>query len=508
MAEEQDSNLPINITDIDERIKQSLKMIEKDFKKLNAVDQYVRGLHASPYTPRRSNPEFKELVRRSIHNIIPLLVDAPSNALSVEGYRRPDVTGNPPEWTFWQSNRMDQRQTLVHRSAIESGQAYVSVTPADPKKRPGVDPKTPEIRTYPAIRMFAGYDDPIFDAFPLYALFIENNVYSDKEPTRGRFFDDKFVYELTIGKEYKIEGKRPHGLGVCPVVRFTPKMDLMGRSQGMVEGIIRYQDKLNQMWLSLLIAQHYTGFAIRTATGLSPVERVDENGMPILDEDGQPTYIPPVLDPSTMLVSPNPDTKFGQLPTAPTGEFLEAIELLTRHMCAVTETPPHYLLSGKLANLSADALAAAESAFTRKIDEIRHSFGESWELVLRLCALVSGDQTGFEIEDAEVQWADKGNRSLAQAVDAGLKLSQMGVPVDLVLTKIPGFTQQDVDLVRERLEQAPADEGNDAEKKPGSKKEKPALSGADQKEKPTPAAAKTKTQPEETVKNGQQAAAV
>ncbi|RST07910.1 phage portal protein [Streptomyces sp. WAC07149] len=507
MADALDPNLPINITDIDERIRQSLKMIERDFKRLNTVDQYVRGLHASPYTPRRSNPEFKELVRRSFHNIIPLLVDAPSNALSVEGYRRPDVTGNPPEWTFWQSNRMDQRQGLVHRSAIESGQAYVTVTPADPKKRPGVDPKMPEIRTYPAIRMFAGYDDPIFDAFPLYALFIENNVYSDKEPTRGKFFDDKFVYDLTIGKGYTIDGKRPHGLGVCPVVRFTPKLDLMGRSQGMVEGIIRYQDKLNQMWLSLLIAQHYTGFAIRTATGLSPVERVDENGMPILDEEGQPTYIPPVLDPSTMLVSPNPDTQFGQLPSAPTKDFLDAIELLTRHMCAVTETPPHYLLSGKLANLSADALAAAESAFTRKIDEIRHSFGESWELVLRLCALVSGDQTGFEIQDAEVQWADKGNRSLAQAVDAGLKLSQMGVPVDLVLTKIPGFTQQDVDLVRERLEQAPSTEAEPPGDTTSPMPPRPTLSGADHK-KPPAATAKAKSQPEETVKNGQQAAAV
>ncbi|MEW1546871.1 phage portal protein [Streptomyces tsukubensis] len=446
MAKTTEALFPSQITDFNERITYALTQIEKDHKPLSIIDRYTRGLHTAPYIPRKANPEFKELVKRSVHNLIPLLVDAPTNALSVEGYRRPDVTGNPAEWRHWQRNRMDQRQALVHRAAIETGQAYVSVTPSV------LDPKAPEIRAYHPMKLFAGYDDPVFDAYPMYALYIENNVYSEKEPTRARYWDDQMVYDLVLGgKEPEIVNKRAHGLGVCPVVRFTPKMDLTGRVAGMVEGIIPYQNKLNQMFLSLLIAQHYTGFAIRTATGLSPVERVDEHGMPILGEDGQPTFVPPVLDPSTMLVSPSPETRFGQLPAAPTGEFLDAIELTTRHMCAVTETPPHYLLSGKLANLSADALAAAESAFQRKIDEIRNSFGESWELVLRLCALVSGDQTGYEVEDAQVQWADKGNRSLAQAVDAGLKLTQMAVPVDLVLAKIPGFSQQDVDLVRERL---------------------------------------------------------
>ncbi|EMF02447.1 phage portal protein [Streptomyces mobaraensis NBRC 13819 = DSM 40847] len=467
----EDVVFPSQITDFNERIEHALKQIEKDYKKLSLIDRYTRGLHTAPYVPRKANPEFKELVKRAIHNIIPLLVDAPTNALSVEGYRRPDVTGNPAEWQFWQKNRMDQRQALVHRTAIETGQAYVSVAPGL------IDPKVPEIRAYHSMKVFAGYDDPVFDPFPMYALYIESNTYSEKEPTRARFWDDQMVYDLVLGgKEPQIVNKRAHGLGVCPVIRFTPKMDLNGRVTGMVEGIIRYQDKLNQMYLSLLIAQHYTGFAIRTATGLAPVERVDENGMPILDADGQPTFVPPVLDPSTMLVSPSPDTQFGQLPAAPTGDFLEAIELTVRHMCAVTETPPHYLLSGKLANLSADALAAAESAFQRKIDEIRNSFGESWELVLRLCALVSGDQTGYEVEDTQVQWADKGNRSLAQAVDAGLKLTQMNVPVDIVLTKIPGFSQQDVDLVRERLGEALLSPQGQAE---GSK---PKLSGADQEQ--------------------------
>lgn len=433
--------------DANTRITYALGQINKDKDRLTMVDRYVRGLHPAPFMPRNANAEFKELSKRSIHNIIPLLIDAPTDALAVEGYRRPDVTGNPPEWKYWQSNRMDQRQALVHRAALECGQAYVSV------RKSLLDQKVPQIRVHPAVRTFAAFDDPLFDANPLYALIIDEEGKAEGEVGKATFVDDKFFYEVELNEGgFKLGKKSAHGMPVCPVVRFVPKMDLMGRAHGVVEVVTQMQDKLNQMYLNLMIAQHYTGFAIRTATGLAPVEMLDELGNPMYGEDGQPLFISPVIDPSTMLISPNPETKFGQLPAAPTSDFMHSIELVIQHMCAVTETPPHYLLTGSLSNLSADALAAAESAFSRKVDEIRHAFGESWEVVLRLCAFIAGDQKGYEIEDAQVQWADKGNRSLAQAVDAGLKLTQMGVPTTIVLSKVPGFTQQDIDEVAQLLE--------------------------------------------------------
>jgi hypothetical protein len=343
---------------------------------------------------------------------------------------------------------MDQRQALVHRAALECGQAYVTV------RKSLLDQKVPEIRVHSAIRTFAAFDDPLFDAHPLYGLVIEEEAKGEGGVGRATFFDEKFVYEVELseGDNFKIGKRTAHGMPHCPMIRFVPKMDLLGRAHGIVETVVQMQDKLNQMYLNLMIAQHYTGFAIRTATGLAPIEMLDEMGNPMYGVDGQPLFVAPVIDPSTMLISPNPDTQFGQLPAARTDDFMHSIELVIQHMCAVTETPPHYLLTGSLSNLSADALAAAESAFTRKIDEIRHAFGESWEQVLRLCAFIAGDQKGYEIEDAQVQWADKGNRSLAQAVDAGLKLTQMGVPTTIVLSKVPGFTQQDIDEVAALLE--------------------------------------------------------
>jgi hypothetical protein len=49
------------------------------------------------------------------------------------------------EWKAWQANRMDARQTAVHREALAYGSAFVTVLPdpADPA-RPAIRGVSPE----------------------------------------------------------------------------------------------------------------------------------------------------------------------------------------------------------------------------------------------------------------------------------------------------------------------------------------------------------------------------
>jgi hypothetical protein len=94
-------------------------------------------------------------------------------------------------------------------------------------------------------------------------------------------------------------------------------------------------------------------------------------------------------------------------------------------------------------NLSAEALAAAESGQRRKIAERETTWGESWEQALRLAASVEGVDVA---DDAEVRWRDTEARSLAATVDALGKLTQMlGVPPQELWEKVPGVSQQDVE---------------------------------------------------------------
>ncbi len=465
-----------------QRARHAKELIDRDFDRLNLVDRYARGLHRAPWMPAKSNSEFKDLVKRSILNVTGLVVETPLNALRVQGFRRPGSGENAYEWAYWQKNRMDERQAAVHRAALTSGAAYAVVTP-DPRK----GRREPLIRAYDSINTVAVYTDPAWDEYPVYALHVPEQQ-PDEDTTVGYLWDDvaKYTIDLDSEPDTAVLSAEPHGMNVCPVVRFSPSVDLRGRTRGLVEPLVVSQDRLNQQTLSLLLNQHWGAHAIRYATGLAPSERLDpETGDPVRDaESGEPVYDVPSLDPSTLLMAPNSDAKFGQLPAMPTGDLMASRRQTIEEISSLADVPPHYLAGASLVNLSADALAAAETSFKRMLGSLQDSLGESWESVFRLCAVVAG-RGESEQDESQVEWAEKSTRSLAQAADAMVKLMQQGVPLSVALRKVPGFSQADIDeAVKAAEEAARKAEAAEAE---ALKQQKEAARGVDSQNRRDPA---------------------
>lgn len=401
-----------------------------DIERVERIDRYLRGDQEPPYQPRVPNDEYRKLVSRARSNWLPLVVSAQAQALYVEGYRSSGADANAAPWDAWQANGLDRRQSQVYRSALGYGSAFVTVLPGDTAARiRGVSPR----------RMWAEYEDPAEDDWPLYAV-------QTAKPPRGltttpdgrwrvRVLDEVNVYELMmsgLGSVPELLTQAEHGQGVCPVVRFTDGLDLDGRARGQVEPLMPLQDRINQTAFDLLLAQTYGAFKVRTVSGASLPE----------GEDGTAAALQ--LAVNRMLTAPDPDTKFGTLDETPLGGYIESLDTAVRHLAAISQTPPHHLL-GQMANLSAEALAAAEAGLTRKVEEHKHSFGESWEQVLRLAALAQGDAASAADESAQVVWRDTESRSLAQTADALGKLAtQLGIPVQALWERIPGVTQTDV----------------------------------------------------------------
>ncbi|WP_441248950.1 phage portal protein [Kitasatospora sp. McL0602] len=435
------------------RAQHGRELISRDYDRLNLADRYYRGLHRAPWMPRKANAEFKDLVKRSILNLTGLIIDTPSSALRVDGFRRPGSGENAPEWKHWQKNRLDSRQRAVHKAAFVSGAAYVAVTP-DPRR----GRKGPVVRGFDAINTTVAFQDPTMDEFPLYAVHVPENQPDDGTEV-AMVWDDRAEYRVVLDgpKGSKVVTTIPHDIGVCPVVRFAPETDLRGRCRGLVDPLIVSQDRLNQQVLSLLLSQHWGAHAIRFGTGLAPTEKLDpETGDPVCDpETGEPVYEVPLLDPSALLMAPNSDAKFGQLPASPTGDLQKSIRATMEEMTALGDVPPHHLMAD-MVNLSADAMAASESSFKAALAGFQESFGESWETVLRLCAVVEGGS--LDQDESQVEWADKSMRSLGQAADAMTKLMQQGVPLAVALRKVPGFTQSDIDESVKAAEEAAAKE--------------------------------------------------
>ncbi|MEN6304498.1 MAG: phage portal protein, partial [Armatimonadia bacterium] len=228
-----------------------------------------------------------------------------------------------------------------------------------------------------------------------------------------------------------------HGFGYCPVVRFLNRYDLDGHVVGEVQPLIPLQDQINFTTFGLLMAQQYAAFRQRWVTGMA------------IPEDDKGQAIEPLnVAVNRLLVAEDPDTKFGEFGQTDLGGYIESRESTLRHLATISQVPPHNLL-GQMANLSAEALAAAEAGQSRKISERKASFGESWEQVLRMAAAFAGDVESANDMSAQVVWRDTEARSLSSTVDALGKLAQMlGVPPQELWDQIPGVSAQDVERWR------------------------------------------------------------
>lgn len=412
--------------------------------RLEKIDRWFRWDHDKPHAPTASTTEYKQLSGRAQTPWLSLVVTAVVQSLYVEGYRRSNEAEDVASaWGVWQANGMDARQIAVHRSGVAYGLSYVTVLPG---QTPAGEPM-PVMRGVSPRRMIAFYADPAEDEWPMYALRCD--------PMRNgwalRLYDDENVYYLKAsddGSTVEYENWREHGAGVCPVVRFSNLLDLEGRADGEVEPLISVAARIDQTTFDRLVVQRFASWVVRTIAGMSAPDR--------LPEEEQAAFIERTklrLRLEDILVAEDQDTKFGSLPATPLDGFISAKDADVRDLAAVSQTPPHHLL-GQMANLSAEALAAAEAGLSRKVVERKHTFGESWEQAFRLAAALAGDEEGASDFSAQVRWRDMESRSLAQTADALGKLATMlGVPVEMLWEKIPGWTDQDVDRAKALAEQ-------------------------------------------------------
>jgi hypothetical protein len=433
--------LALSENEVLDTAKTLLKLREQEQPRLQKISAYMRGEASSVYVPKGARQEYRWLIKRAKVNVLPLVVTVVAQALYVDGYRPAGSDENTQAWKSWQANRMDARQHGLHRTALKYGVGYTVVMPGKPV--PVISPKSP-------LRMTAFYRDPVDDEWPEYA--VEETFLNT---LKGRIrsvllYDDNFRYRLegeakSGGKLRLVAPPEEHGLGVCPVVRYTNGDDLDGDDciRGEVEPLIEMQDQLNATTFNLLMAQQYAAFRQRWVTGMAPP--LDENGSPMEPFNASV---------SRLWVAEDADTKFGEFGQTSLDGYLSSAEATVRHIATVSQTPPHHLL-GQMANLSAEALAAAESGLQRKISERKSSFGESHEQTLRLAALAAKDRKGWEDVHAQIVWRDTEARALASTVDALGKLAQMlQVPPQELWERIPGVTQTDVQRWKKTAERA------------------------------------------------------
>jgi hypothetical protein len=422
-------------------------------QKLDRIDRWYRWDPDDIRLPRTTTPELKALRELSRVPWLGLVVTSTAQCMFVDGYRSAlDPVGKPEDiqdqdgpWSIWQANKWNVRQNAVHRAMLAYGYAYATCLP-------GEDPITgdsmPVLRGVSPRKMWAVYEDPAEDDWPKWAMRV---VHQDPAgQSRVKIFDDQFVYSLSEVKDpgansapWVLEGvPLEHGIGVCPVVRYTNQLDLDGRTPGEIEPHIPIASRINKTSYDRMLVQHYNSWKVRYVTGMAE---------PDTDETAILKKLK--LRQDDLLIAEDPDTRFGTLDETQLAGFIAAHEADVETLAAVTQTPTHEL-TGKLINVSAEGLAMIRASQQQKVYERQQSAGAAHAQLLRLAAAISGDEAHAKDITGRVTWQDTSIRSLAQSVDAlGKAATMLQIPLTALWGRIPGVEKSDVEEWIELAEQ-------------------------------------------------------
>lgn len=417
--------------------------------------RYYRGDHPLTFASEQFQKFHGDRYKGFADNWTQVVSDAPVERLTVNGIKLSGMTEADKDlWRVWQVNGLDTDSQLGFLGAVNSGRSFVLVW-GDPD-----DPDTPEVTFEDASQCIVAYvpgsrrkrraalkrwdDGPSSFA----TLYLADEVWKFERPTLG--VSSKSVQEQAIDEELNRWDLRdmgdepnpqPNPMGVVPMVELPNRPTLTEDPISDITGVVSMQDAVNLLWAQLFTAADYASFPQRIVLGAEVPE------IPILDDTGKIVGSRPVdlerFAVDRVMFFTGDDVKVTEWTAANLEAYTGVMEVAVGHIAAQTRTPAHYLI-GKMANLSGDALLAAETGLVKRVDEKQLWFGQAIREMFRLIALAMGrDDQSASIAAGQVLWADAESRSHAQLADALTKLKQIGFPFEFLALRY-GLTPTEV----------------------------------------------------------------
>jgi hypothetical protein len=372
---------------------------------------------------------------RFTENVIELVIDSLSDRLSVEGFQVED-DDTASDWltkTLWASNRMGEKQRVIHTEVPKLGDGFLIVDFNEERDMPRIRWNHPRL-------IKPVYDDADCEEM-LYA--VKKWVTSNRSVSNpdGRlvtrlniFFPDRVEKWFSVDKEgenwapwydaegdpwptpWTLSGELPADseaedpIGI-PVVHFRnkPRGRQFGRSE--VRGIIPYQAEINKQALDLFYVMDAQGWQWPWVSG---VGETDSFSLAIGD----------------VIKLTNPEARAGQLPAADPRPMLEAIEATYQRLAAKSRTPMHDLDGSEPP--SGESRKTAESGQVKKAEDRQEGFGNSWSDTMRLAWLLASIHSEQDVPkyDPQVEivtvWDD------AEARNEQAETNMLGVHVELL----------------------------------------------------------------------------
>ncbi|MER8220332.1 phage portal protein [Streptomyces sp. NPDC094143] len=414
------------------------------------------------YASERFRQAFGGLFEDFSDNWSEVVCDAPAERLTPVGFRfgtgdeKDPPAADKDAQRIWQSSSMDAWARVAHTEASVKARAFVLVWAADPD----AEDVEPEITVEDATQCIVAYEPGSRrkrkaalkrfdgeDGFEYATLYLPDELWKWRRPlSRSGLI---LPSSLTLNR-WLPRGDIPEQQRIDNPLKRVPMVELRNRPRLVDDPapehrqVIPIQGALNKLIADMLTASEAGAFPARWGTGID---------LPKDPITGQEIDDPELwrLAVNKMLRASNPQARFGNFEAADLSNFVAGITLLTEHISALSRTPPTYFM-GKVQNVSADALTAAEAGLASKCRDKTMFYGEDWEEVMRLAFLVKGDDKRGNNPLAETIWRDVEYRTEAQHIDAVLKKKALGVPWRQLMEDA-GYTPTQIDRMERMLEQ-------------------------------------------------------
>lgn len=421
-------------------------------------DDYYRGDHKLRFASDQFRNYFSDRYTHFSDNWVGVVADAPLERLEIIGMRASgDVEAEDDLLRVWQVNEADHFSDMAMLDGILHARTYSLVwgNPSD-ETTPTVTFEHPSqaiVEHDPASRKrrlgLKLWRDGGFDLATLYT---PTDVWKfSRRRTEVELPDDvEFRSRLEGGWEVReVEDEPwplPNPMGVVPLVEWHNRPRLAAEPMSDVSGTIAMQDAINLMWAYLLNTADFASFGQRVVLG------AEQPSVPILDDTGAEVGRRPIsvdqFAVDRLIWLEDPDAKVDRWEAERLDNFTQVITQQVEHLAAQTRTPHHYLI-GKMANLSAEALKAAETGLVMRTREKTKSFGRGARETFRLIALAQGnDGLAAQVQAGTVLWKDVESRSEAQLVDALQKLKAIGFPFEWIAERY-GLTPPEIKRVQQ-----------------------------------------------------------
>jgi Phage portal protein, SPP1 Gp6-like len=446
------------------RAEEAVKLLDVLYRQLMArqgtlklTSDYYDGHHRLSFATAQFAKYWGALFSEFSDNWCAVVVDSKSERLVVRGVRIGNELADKEFWRVWQTNGLDADSGLAFVDALAQGRAYVLVwgNPED-EETPVVTFESPQEaiiayepgsrrRRKAALKCWVDQDANVEYA----TLYTPIEMWKFQRSFASPILRDIGTasgggYQWTLRDVVGEDNPHPNPMGEVPMVELPNRSRLATEPVSEIVNVIPLQNAVNIIWSHLLTASDFAAFPQRVILGMEVPKR------PIVDAAGEVVGHEPIEDLAPLAVDrvialENPDAKIGQWAAADLTNYTSVIEIAVGHIAAQTRTPPHYLV-GRMANLSAEALKAAETGLVSTVYEKQVYFGEAVREMARLVCLAQSDPAKAEaMRTAAVQWKDPESRSEAELADALGKLATMIHVPDKILWRRYGFSDVEIE---------------------------------------------------------------